>query len=64
MVAQGTVIRRRDQGETDRVLTLYAPLGKIKVIAKGARKLRSRDEKSPSDFLLVSGSHQRVTDVS
>ncbi len=38
----GIVIRRRDQGEADRVLTLCTPLGKIEVIAKGARKLRSR----------------------
>ncbi|MDY6878305.1 MAG: DNA repair protein RecO [Chloroflexota bacterium] len=39
---KGIVIRRRNQGEADRVLTLCAPLGKIEVIAKGARKLRSR----------------------
>jgi len=35
-------MRRRDQGEADRVLTLCTPLGKIDVIAKGARKVRSR----------------------
>ena len=35
-------MRRRDQGEADRVLTLCTPLGKIDVIAKGARKTRSR----------------------
>lgn len=63
-MAEGIVIRRRDQGETGRVLTLYAPLGKITVIAKGTRKLRSRDEESLSDFLLVSGSRQCITDVS
>jgi len=39
---QGIVMRRRTQGEADRVLTLCTPLGKIEVIAKGARKLRSR----------------------
>ncbi len=39
---EGIVIRRRSQGEADRVLTLCTPLGKIEVIAKGARKLRSR----------------------
>lgn len=39
---EGIVIRRRDQGEADRVLTLCTPLGKIEVIAKGARKVRSR----------------------
>jgi len=35
-------MRRRNQGEADRVLTLCTPLGKIEVIVKGARKLRSR----------------------
>jgi DNA repair protein RecO (recombination protein O) len=39
---EGIVIRRRNQGEADRVLTLCAPLGKIEVIVKGARKTRSR----------------------
>lgn len=39
---EGIVIRRRDQGEADRVLTLCTPLGKIEIIVKGARKLRSR----------------------
>jgi DNA repair protein RecO (recombination protein O) len=39
---EGVVIRRRNQGEADRVLTLCAPVGKIEVIVKGARKTRSR----------------------
>lgn len=39
---EGIVMRRRSQGEADRVLTLCTPLGKIEVIAKGARKVRSR----------------------
>jgi DNA repair protein RecO (recombination protein O) len=39
---EGIVVRRRDQGEADRVLTLCTPLGKLDVIAKGARKVRSR----------------------
>jgi len=39
---EGIVLRRRKQGEADRVMTLCTPLGKIEVIAKGARKLRSR----------------------
>ena len=36
------IVRRRDQGEADRVLTLCTPLGKLSVIAKAARKQRSR----------------------
>ncbi len=39
---EGIVIRRRDQGDADRVLTLCAPSGKVEVIVKGARKTRSR----------------------
>jgi DNA repair protein RecO (recombination protein O) len=39
---EGIVIRRRNQGEADRILTLCTPLGKIDVNAKGARKMRSR----------------------
>ncbi len=40
--AEGIVVRRREQGEADRVLTLCTPAGKLDVIAKGARKLASR----------------------
>lgn len=36
------MIHRRDQGETDRVLRLCTPLGKLDVIVKGARRIRSR----------------------
>lgn len=40
--SEGIVLRRRKQGEADRVLTLCTPQGKIEVIVKGARKTRSR----------------------
>jgi len=39
---EGIIIGRRDQGEADRVLRLSTPAGKVDVLAKGARKLRSR----------------------
>lgn len=39
---EGIVIRRRNQGEADRILTLCTPEGKIELVAKGARKVRSR----------------------
>ena len=39
---EGIVMGRRDQGEADRVLRLCTPSGKIDVLAKGARKIRSR----------------------
>lgn len=38
----GIVMHRRDQGEADRVLRLCTPSGKVDVLAKGARKIRSR----------------------
>lgn len=40
---EAIILRRRDFGEADRLLTLYAPkLGKIRAIAKGVRKPTSR----------------------
>lgn len=37
------ILRRRDQGDADRILTLYSPdRGKLDVIAKGVRKTTSR----------------------
>lgn len=40
---EAIVIRRRDWGEADRLLTLYSrELGKLQAVAKGARKPRSR----------------------
>lgn len=41
--AEAVVIRHADWGEADRILTLYSrEQGKIRAIAKGARKIRSR----------------------
>jgi DNA repair protein RecO (recombination protein O) len=40
---RAVVVRRRDQGDADRILTLFTPhLGKLDVIAKGVRKTTSR----------------------
>jgi DNA repair protein RecO (recombination protein O) len=40
---QAVVLRRTDYGEADRVITLLTPeLGKLRVLAKGARKIASR----------------------
>jgi DNA repair protein RecO (recombination protein O) len=36
------IIRRSDFGEADRLLTLFTPQGKRRVVAKGARKTTSR----------------------
>jgi DNA repair protein RecO (recombination protein O) len=41
--AEAVVLRRIDFGEADRLLTLYTrEFGKLKAIAKGARKPQSR----------------------
>jgi DNA repair protein RecO (recombination protein O) len=40
---EAVVLRRSDFGEADRFLTLYTPLlGKVRVLAKGVRKIASR----------------------
>ena len=40
---EAIVLRRKDFGEADRLLTLFTPeLGKVRAVAKGIRKLRSR----------------------
>lgn len=39
---EAIIMSRRDQGEADRVLRVCTPQGKVDVLAKGARKLRSR----------------------
>ncbi|MCK4472019.1 MAG: DNA repair protein RecO [Anaerolineae bacterium] len=40
---EAIILRRRDFGEADRILTLYAPgSGKTRVLAKGVRKPKSR----------------------
>src|SRR5262245_28381592 len=40
---QAIVLRRTDYGEADRVVTLLTPeVGKLRVLAKGARKITSR----------------------
>jgi DNA repair protein RecO (recombination protein O) len=65
------VIKRRNQGEADRVLTLFSyEHGKISAIAKGSRKQKSKyggsvELFSESDFVLSTGkTFQIVTEVS
>src|SRR5437870_10329790 len=37
------ILKRSDMGEADRLLTIFTPsLGKVRVIAKGVRKIQSR----------------------
>ncbi len=45
---EALVLRRRFFGETDNILTLYAPgIGRFSAIAKGARKAVSRLSGAP-----------------
>ncbi len=40
---EAIVLKRREQGEADRILTVFTPeLGKLALLAKGVRKTRSR----------------------
>src|SRR5262245_52113448 len=40
---EGVVLRRQDLGEADRIITLYSPThGKLRAVAKGARRPKSR----------------------
>jgi DNA repair protein RecO (recombination protein O) len=42
-VAEGIVLKRRNVGEADRILTVFTKkYGKIRVIAKGVRRITSR----------------------
>jgi DNA repair protein RecO (recombination protein O) len=60
---QAIVLKRSDYGEADRLLTLYTPdLGKLRAIAKGARKPSSRKSGhvelfTHSAFLIAKGRH-------
>ncbi|MEX2247565.1 MAG: DNA repair protein RecO [Dehalococcoidia bacterium] len=55
------VLRQRDLGDTDKILTLYtANFGKVDVVAKGVRKARSRlaghvEPLAQATFLLAKG---------
>ena len=50
--SEAIVLRRTDFGEADRLLTLYSrDFGKIKAIAKGARKPQSRKTGHVEQFM-------------
>lgn len=52
---QAVVLRRRDYGDADRVLTVFTPHeGKLELIAKGARKTASRKAGHLEPFTRVS----------
>lgn len=60
--AEGVIIRRRDIGEADRLLTIFTRrYGKVKVIAKGVRRIKSRRGGHVELFNLVTVSLHRGT---
>lgn len=53
--AEGIVLRRQDFGEADRILTIYSPsIGKLRAIAKGVRRPKSRLGGNVEQFTHVS----------
>ncbi|NIS80960.1 MAG: DNA repair protein RecO [Anaerolineales bacterium] len=51
---EAVVLRRQNLGEADRLLTIYSPgRGKIKAVAKGVRRLRSRKAGHLEPFMRV-----------
>ena len=60
----GIVLRRTNYGEADRILNIITPDGKISVIAKGARKEKSRLAGGIEMFSLVDlNIHQGKSDL-
>lgn len=58
--AEGIIIRRREIGEADRLLTIFTRrYGKVKVIAKGVRRIKSRRGGHVELFNLVTVSLYR-----
>ena len=39
---EGIVLRRREHGEADHIITLLTPEGRVELLARGVRKIRSR----------------------
>lgn len=62
---QAIILRRTNYGESDRILTLLAPEGKFSVLARGARKEKSRlaggiELFSVSDVTIHQGHHGKL----
>jgi DNA repair protein RecO (recombination protein O) len=63
---EAIILRRMDYGEADRILTLMTPqMGKLRVIAKGARKITSRKAGHVELFtrVRVQLAHGRTFDI-
>lgn len=63
--AEAVVLRHADWGEADRILTLYTrEYGKIRAVAKGARKMRSRKAGHLEPFTRITVQLARARDLS
>jgi DNA repair protein RecO (recombination protein O) len=63
--AEAVVLRHADWGEADRILTLYTrEYGKLRVVAKGARKMRSRKAGHLEPFTHITVQLARARDLS
>ena len=64
--AEGIILKQQHIGEADQILTLYTPtLGKLRVVARGARRIRSKvgGHVEPLTRILVSLNQGRTLDV-
>lgn len=62
--AEAVVLRHANWGEADRILTLYTrEMGKIRAIAKGARKIRSRKAGHLEPFTHVTAQFARSREL-
>jgi DNA repair protein RecO (recombination protein O) len=63
--AEAVVLRHADWGEADRILTLYTrEYGKVRAVAKGARKMRSRKAGHLEPFTHITVQLARARDLS
>ena len=63
--AEAIVLRHADWGEADRILTLYTrEYGKVRAVAKGARKMRSRKAGHLEPFTHITVQLARARDLS
>ncbi len=54
LFSEGIVLKRKNYGEADRILTIYSKrFGKVKLLAKGVRKPKSRKKAALEVFTLL-----------
>lgn len=62
--AEGIVIKHQDWGEADRIITVFTrELGKVRMVAKGARKVQSRKGGHVEPFTHILAQLDRTSDL-